>query len=281
VTGRLAERVVIVTGASRGLGAAIAQRSAAEGACVVVAARTRVAGDALPGTIDDVAASIAAVGGSALAVACDVTVDDDLVALVETTLGRFGTVDILVNNAAATVPGRPGKRPRSLARSATADGSSGPSLPSLEQIPLKAVRTQFDVNLFAPWRLTQLVAPVMRRSRRGAIVNISSEAARMPGSVPAYGASKLALEHLTASAARELGPHGIAVAALAPSYPIATPGLAWVGSDLAAAASADDFAEAVVRLALGDPSVVGGRVHHHADLLHPGEPDRGWIGATQ
>lgn len=276
VTGRMAGRIAIVTGASRGIGRAIALAFATEGASVVVAARTLGRGDDdLPGSLEETVETIVAAGGSAVAVACDVTNDDDLQRLVATATDRFGTIDTLVNNAAATVPGRPGRRPSKPDPSATAEVSA---IPSVLDLPLKAARLQFEVNLFAPWRLMQLVVPAMCGAGRGWVVNIGSEGARMPASAGAYGASKLALEHLTAAAAAAVGAAGVAVNALLPSLPVPTPGLEWIGGHTAESQSPEAFAEAALRLALADPSAANGRVHYSDDVLHPELGDRGWLG---
>ena len=173
----LAERVAVVTGASRGLGAAIAQALAAAGASVAVAARTASTGDdSLPGSLEETVTAIRAAGGTGLAVPCDVTSGDDLVGLVERVTAELGAIDVLVNNAAATVPGRPGRRP-----TAAATAASLSTVPGVADVPMRAVRTQFEVNLLAPWRLMQLVLPVMFDRGRGWVVNIGSEAARMHG----------------------------------------------------------------------------------------------------
>src|SRR6478736_2141247 len=96
---RLSGRVAIVTGASRGLGKAIALALAHEGAAVAVAARSeQVSDERLPGTIHETEALITTAGGRALAVPCDVTDDADLVRLVEQTRAAFGPIDLLVNN---------------------------------------------------------------------------------------------------------------------------------------------------------------------------------------
>ncbi len=279
---RLAGQVAIVTGASRGIGRAIARAFAAEGAAVALAARTEQPEPGLAGTVHEATAEIRAEGGEAVAIACDVTVDEDLIRLVSTATGELGPVDLLVNNAAATIPGRPGKRPPS-------PSGAGAELPGIASFPLKAARLQFEVNLFAAWRLIQLLLPGMVERRRGAIVNVSSEAARMPGDGPyprggarsaaAYGISKLALEHLTRCVAHEVAGSGVAVNALAPSLPVPTPGLAWVGGDVGPTASPESFAEAAVRLAVADPRRMSGQVWHSEDLLHPELGRRGWLGS--
>ena len=175
---RLAGQVAIVTGASRGIGRAIARAFADEGAAVALAARTERPEPELAGTVHEAAAEIRAAGGEGIAVVCDVAVEDDLTRLVATASAELGPVDVLVNNAAVTIPGRPGRRP-----SATPPGAAA-ELPGISSTPLKAVRLQFEVNLFAAWRLIQLVLPGMVERGRGAIVNVSSEAARMPDDGP-------------------------------------------------------------------------------------------------
>jgi NAD(P)-dependent dehydrogenase (short-subunit alcohol dehydrogenase family) len=266
----LAGRVAIVTGASRGLGAAIAEALAAAGASVAVAARTARSGDdTLPGSLEETVGAIRTADGSSIALTCDVTQDDDLVRLVDAAERELGPIDVLVNNAAATVPGRPGRRP-------TSTRTSLSTVPGVVDIPLRAIRTQFEVNLFAPWRLTQLVLPGMLERGRGWIVNVGSEGARMYGQPAAYGASKVALEHLTRSVAVEVGGRGVAVNALLPSVPVATPGLEWVG--VTDAQPPARFAEAVVRLADVDPESTNGEILYSEDVLEPAVGRRGWLG---
>jgi NAD(P)-dependent dehydrogenase (short-subunit alcohol dehydrogenase family) len=276
---RLAGRVAVVTGASRGLGREIALTFGHEGAAVVVAARTeQVESDLLAGTVYETAELIRAAGGTSVAARCDVTVEDDLLRLVDCAQDNGGPVDLLVNNAAATVPGRPGKRP---------ELSTMRSLPFIE-FPLKGFRTQFEVNVFAACKLMQLVVPGMMEMGRGAVINISSDAAHQPGAGPyrtageplafAYGASKAALEHLTQSVAYEVASSGVVVNALLPSLPIPTPGLAYVGGTFDQLGSASSFAEAAVRLALLTPDVATGCVFYSDDVLHPELGQRGWLG---
>ena len=102
----------------------------------------------------------------------------------------------------------------------------------------------------------------------------------MPHGPPAYGASKLALEFLTRAVAAELEAVGISVHALVPSLPIETPGLAWVGGAPGEHQSPEDFAEAVVRLALPDAAATSGTVVYSADVLDPSRPARRWLGSS-
>ena len=180
--------VAIVTGASRGVGAATAVALGGAGARVACAARaTDETPLPLPGTIDDTVRKITDAGGKAIAVPTNLAVVDDVEAMVQRTLDEWGQVDVLINNAAITFPG------------------------DLE-LPVKRHDLIFDVNVRAPLVAIQAVAPTMKERRRGTIVNVSSLAGLnyIPG-LMAYGMSKSALEHLTVSAAAQLAPFGIAV----------------------------------------------------------------------
>jgi NAD(P)-dependent dehydrogenase (short-subunit alcohol dehydrogenase family) len=280
-SGRLASRVAIVTGASRGLGKSIAIALAAEGASVAVAARSEQATDErLPGTIHETADAICSAGGRAIAVACDVTVDEAMSALVDRTREAFGPIDLLVNNAALTVPAHGVSSPTSRAAASRR--------PLVMAMSVGGYRKHFEVGVFAAYRLIQLIAPDLVERRRGAIVNISSDASRRPGpgpyrdsSVPtlaAYGGNKAALEHLTSCAAYELAPYGVAVNALLPSRPVASPGLSNTAPGIRDAENPAGFAQAVVRLALAEPSHLTGQLLYHHDVLFPNRAPQGWVG---
>ncbi|BBX99662.1 SDR family NAD(P)-dependent oxidoreductase [Mycobacterium seoulense] len=290
MTGRLAGRAAIVTGASRGLGRAIALALAAEGAAVAVAGRTeQVWDERLPGTIGETVADIEAAGGRAVAIRADLTDREDIARLVGTARDALGPITILVNNAAFTAPGRPpapGSEPR--AKSAKpASGAGKPGWPGFVSIPLSAYRRHFDIAVFAAYELMQLVCPDMIEAGRGSIINVTSVASRIPGNgpypdrsggvLPGYGGSKAALEHLTQCAAFDLADHHIAVNALSPSKPILTPGLAYYAREFDDTAAADEFARAAVELTLVDPDKVTGRTIGHLQVLdgsfRPFEPE--------
>jgi NAD(P)-dependent dehydrogenase (short-subunit alcohol dehydrogenase family) len=288
---RLEGRVAIVTGASRGIGEAVARLFAREGAAVAVVARTeQVFDERLPGTIHDTVAAIEADGGRALAIRADLADEDDVDRVVDEARAAFGPIDLLVNNAALTVPGRPpGKddAPRAPKSSAPAPARTTTTRPgSFLGFPLKGYRLHFQIGLFAAYRLMQLVVPDMIELGRGGIVNISSLAAFVPGPGPyehpggptvlAYGGNKAAMHHLTQAVAFEVAPFGIAVNALLPSEPVLTPGnrIAYQGDDFA---SVDDFAEATLRVGLADPTVMTGQILWSEDVLHPELGVRGWL----
>ena len=210
---KLDGRIAIVTGASRGIGEHIAELFALEGARVVCAARTLHEGDhrLLPGSLSATVGKIKDAGGQAIAVAGDVSKEEDCQNLVRTAQEAFGTVDILVNDAALTY------------------------YKPIIDYSVKHWHKAFAVNVHGPFMLSQLVLPGMIKLGRGAIVNISSGSAIGPGRAPfsgarpanggtMYGATKAALERFTQGLAQEVARHNIAVTALSPSQVVATPG---------------------------------------------------------
>jgi NAD(P)-dependent dehydrogenase (short-subunit alcohol dehydrogenase family) len=274
---RLAGRTAIVTGASRGLGRAIALALAADGAAVAVAGRTeQVWDDRLPGTIGETVADIESAGGRAVAVRADLTDRDDIARLVDSVRDALGPITILINNAAFTAPGRP-TLPGAPAKPAKPAASGKPGWPGFVSTPLAAYRRHFEIAVFAAYELMQLTCPDMIAAGGGSIINITSVASRMPGDgpypdrssgvLPGYGGSKAALEHLTQCAAFDLADHDIAVNALSPSKPILTPGLAYYAREFVETAPAEEFARAAVELTLVDPGKVSGRTIGHHQVL--------------
>jgi len=278
---RLEGRCAIVTGASRGLGRAAALALAAEGAAVAVVARTEAQWHhRLPGTIGDTVAAIEQAGGRAVAIRADLLERDDIPRLVDQARAALGPITILVNNAAFTAPGRP-PAPGATVRTA-APKSPSPATPNTEwpgflSVPLAAYRRHFEIGPFAAYELSQLICPDMIAAGYGSIINVTSVASRVPGDgpypdvsggvLPGYGGSKAALEHLTSCAAFDLARYSIAVNALAPSRPIATPGLNYYRTEFVSVSPDDEFGRAVVELALVDPTVVTGRTIGHLDVL--------------
>jgi citronellol/citronellal dehydrogenase len=255
--GMLDGRVAIVTGASRGIGAEIARRFAAEGALVAVAARTTDPGSsALPGTIGETVDQIAAAGGIAVAIPADLSRPADREQLVAETIARLGVPDILVNNAAVTYFTR------------------------VEDFTEKRYALMFTVQVEAPFHLAQLVLPGMREQGRGWILNISSRAALHPEMPPGpfagrggtvYGMCKAAVERFSTGLAAELYPDNIAVNALSPNKVVPTPGTLFhhliSGADDPNAEPAAVMAEAALMLCHRDPQTLTGRVTWSQDLL--------------
>jgi NAD(P)-dependent dehydrogenase (short-subunit alcohol dehydrogenase family) len=249
-------RVAIVTGASRGIGAEIARRFAAEGAAVVVAARTTERGmSPLPGTIGETAAQIREAGGTAVAIAANLAQPGDRERLVAQAARQLGPPDILVSNAAVTYYAR------------------------VEDFAPRRNALMFEVQVQAPFHLARLVLPGMREKGAGWILNISSGAARHPGIPPGpraggggtvYGMCKAALERFSTGLAAELYPDNIAVNALSPSRVVPTPGTIFhrlTTADDPAAEPPAVMAEAALMLCHRDPRTLTGRITYSRDLL--------------
>lgn len=194
---RLAGKVAIVTGASRGLGKAMAIELARAGASVAVAARTVEAGQSrLPGTILETANEIEMQGGKAISVRCDVTQEKDVEELVEQVMNQYGQVDIMINNAGINTP--------------------EPFL----KLSAKRWDLVMGVNLRGTFLCSKAVLPQMVERRSGSIINLSSVLAkRIKFSIP-YGASKAAIERLTLGLAKELKKYNISVNALCPDFTV-------------------------------------------------------------
>ncbi len=254
--GALARRVAVVTGASRGIGEAIARRLAMEGASVVVAARTVEQSEhPLPGTITATVARIRAAGGQAHPVKADLSRSEDRHRLIEEAQATYGPVDILVNNAAVTY-----------------------YAPTAEFIE-KRLRLMFEVQVFGPMELAQLVYPGMKARGRGHIIYISSGAAYHPqqpygaaagrgGTV--YGMCKAAMERFSTGFASEVFADNVAVNAISPGL-VKTPGTEFLGitneNTRDRESPVEMIAEAVCFIARSEPQAISGRIDHIPEFL--------------
>jgi len=249
--------LALVTGASRGIGRAMARRFAAEGIAVAAVSRTLRPGDgSLEGSLEETVTLIQADGGTAQAFVADLGRPDlDRAALVGEVEERMGaTVDILVNNAAAS------RRYDTL----------------FADMPREWFLDSVETNVWNTWDLMRAVIPGMRRLGRGWVLNISSRQAGprvgppfaphpLAGSV-LYGGTKAFIDRMTTGAAMELFDDGIAVNALSPNRGVATahaqqavPG--WPSEP------EETMAEAALLLCTSDPSKVTGRVAYSLPLL--------------
>jgi hypothetical protein len=183
---RFQGKVAVITGASTGIGAAAARMFAAEGASVVIAARSQA-------TLDELASSISGAGGRVLAAPTDVGDRAACERLLARAAEQFGGIDVLVNNAGAN------KR--------------GP----IEKYSADELAGVVQVNLVAPIMLTRLVLPYLRKRGRGAVVNVASIAGRIPvGHEAVYSATKFGLRAFTFALVEELEGSNITVSAVSP-----------------------------------------------------------------
>jgi citronellol/citronellal dehydrogenase len=263
--GRCQGKVALVTGASRGIGRAIAERLASEGARVAVSARTLEPDPRYVGSLQETVEQITASGHEAVAVRCDLSEPDARRRMVDQTEDLLGPVDILVNNAAVTF-----------------------FLP-FDDFGERRWRLMFEVQVRAPYELAQFVVPGMRARGQGWILNISSRAGVHPqgppfdefhtsGGVTVYGMVKAALDRFSTALAAELYADNIAVNSLSPWDNVATPGAGH--HDLVSnyrLEEPDVIAEAALLLCSSPPKQLTGRVAYSQPLLaeHNPRPETG------
>jgi citronellol/citronellal dehydrogenase len=194
-------KVALVTGASRGVGAAVAVALASAGYAVACAARsTRAQPQRTPGTIDDVVDRIREGGGTAISIPVDLSDREQVTAMVERSVAELGRLDVLVNNAAVTFIG------------------------DLD-LPLRRHDLIMAIDLDAPLVASRAAVPHLAQTGEGRILNVSSLAALapFPGNM-SYGIAKLGLERLTVDLARQLAPVGIAANVFRIDVPVASEG---------------------------------------------------------
>ncbi len=260
MSGPLEGRVALVTGASRGIGAAIAQRFACEGAVVAVAARSldQPAQGIVPGTLRETVANIEAAGGRALPYQVDLTSPESRADLVERVVADLGPVDVLVNNAATSI------------------------FAPFTDISEKRLRLITTINYFAPFDLCQRVIPAMRERGAGWVLNITSLSGDIPTTPPpdpiyhlqgtAYGGSKAALNRLTEGLASEFYADSVVANALAPLKAVLTEGVKATLTEDAIAGEGilepvEAMAEAALALCTSHRDGLNGGVHKSLTLL--------------
>ena len=184
----LSGKTAIVTGGANGIGKASCEILAAFGAKVVVSDYNLKAAQK---TSDQINSQ----GGTSMAIDCDVTKDEALVNLVEKTVDKFKSIEILVNNV----------------------GGGGAGKESPFDMDVAQFKKVFEMNVFSMWRLCQMVAPHMKQAGYGSIINMSSMASiNKSPAISAYASSKAAVNHMTRNLAYDFGPHNIRVNAIGP-----------------------------------------------------------------
>ncbi len=179
----LSGRIAVVTGGGDGIGKGCCDILSKAGASVVVS-------DLDFEKAQKVSDEINKNGGRSIAVACNVLQDEDLVNLIKTAVEKFGTVNILVNNA----------------------GGGGGGKENPFKVDIKYFEKIFNLNLFSAWRLCQLSVPHMSKSGYGSIINITSMGSiNKSPDMSAYAASKAALNHMAANLAFDFGPMGVRI----------------------------------------------------------------------
>jgi citronellol/citronellal dehydrogenase len=244
-------RTLFITGASRGIGLAIARRAAADGANIAIAAKTTEANPKLPGTIFSAAAEVEAAGGRALALACDIRDEASVQAAVAQTVQRFGGIDILVNNASAI------------------------SLTPTDATPIKRFDLMFGVNVRGTFLCTQVCLPHLKRSaeagRNPHVLNMSPPLSMREHWFEhhvAYTMAKYGMSECTLGHAGEFRPLGIGVNSLWPRTAIATAALQLIpGADTDRCRTPQILADAAHLILTSDAKTTTGNFFIDDELL--------------
>ena len=208
---KLRGKIAVITGASRGIGAAVAQRFAAEGADIAITARTLDNHPTLPGSLNETAELCRLYGGHVEVIQADLANETSRTTIISTAIEALGSVNILINNAAAAI------------------------YKSLDNYTLKHRRLMTEINVQAPLDLTQQVLPTMINNGQGWVVNLSSASKKHPTGPPYdlggvrgvygfYGATKAMLDRTTSALASELHGTGIRINTVEPKAAVLSEG---------------------------------------------------------
>ncbi|MCX2931646.1 SDR family oxidoreductase [Mycobacterium sp. CVI_P3] len=242
-------RVIVVTGASRGIGRAIALRAAADGARVALLARTEAPNPKIDGTLTDTAQAVRNAGGRPLAISCDVRDPDAVAAAVEEIAGAFGRIDVVVNNAGAL------------------------DLRNTAALPPKAFQRLLAVNVEGPYALVHSALPHLRKAENPHVVNISPPLNFNPawlGTHVAHTVGKYAESMLTIGWADEFASIPIAVNSVWPATMVASTGLmVAMGEETVRgqARTPEIMADAVHALVTRPAADGTGRIYTDAEIL--------------
>ena len=240
-------KTLFITGASRGIGLAIALRAAGDGANVVVAAKSAVANPKLPGTIHSAAAAIEAAGGRALPIQCDIREEDQVHAAVAQTIETFGGIDILVNNASAIW------------------------LRGTLDTPMKRFDLMQQVNARGSFLCAQACLPELLKSTNPHILTLAPPPSLDPkwwAPHTSYTLAKMGMSLLTLGLAAEFGPQGVAVNALWPRTIIATDALNMIpGIDIRRCRKPDIVADAAHAILTMPSREINGRFVIDEEIL--------------
>jgi citronellol/citronellal dehydrogenase len=240
-------KTLFITGASRGIGLAIARRAGRDGANVVIAAKSAVPNPKLPGTIYTAAGEVAAAGGHALAVACDIREEEQVHAAVAQAVERFGGIDILVNNASAIW------------------------LRGALDTPMKRFDLMQQVNSRGSFLCAQACLPHLLKSANPHILTLAPPPNLDPrwwGPHTGYTLAKMGMSFVTLGLAAEFGPRGVAVNALWPRTVIATDAINMIpGVELARCRTPEILADAAHVVLTGSVHDYNGRFLIDEELL--------------
>ena len=243
----LAGKTLFITGASRGIGLAIAVRAARDGANVAIAAKSDVANPKLPGTIHTAAAAVTGAGGQGLALKCDIREEDQVRAAVAATVDTFGGVDILVNNASAIW------------------------LRGTLDTPMKRFDLMQQVNARGSFLCAQACLPYLLQAPNPHILTLAPPPSLDPkwwAPHTGYTLAKMGMSFVTVGLAAEFGPQGVAVNALWPRTIIATDALNMIpGVELANGRSPEIVADAAHAVLVREARGFHGRFLIDEDVL--------------